>query len=394
MARTDVQTKRILPTGLRLAPSQVWGGIRLVPVLRDEVRGDLRFARRTYDEDLTIVSLKGGLMEPGLKYISYVPHGLVMSWDDRNRSTAAVVGTQLHKPEGKVLKLGPFTIRVMHRMARREDKNRLRLLPLHLAMEGLLSLHFGGPEVAWTEYSQEALSQGLNPRSEWSVAGWANGAFDEALRIFEIHEQQVGVLIFHADLLLSAFIVAHPEDYRALHRTLLEDFYGDLLLQYGFLGDVPTMGLSIDERRISSVGDLRAAVEQMRKDWAEFQGFMAGGVFGAEVHASTIYEAGPFHLQRFVTSLKPSEENHIGELIMRADGTLEYLKTYRLSAAQTRRAYLLKQLSLADWNLERAATHLNTSRDELMVRLSNAGFGYLLKDSVLQAALRRQQGRR
>lgn len=392
MARTE--TKHILPTGLRLAPSQAWGSIRLVPVLRDEVRGDLRFARRTYDDDLTVVSLKGGLMEPGLKYVSYVPHGLVMEWDDRSRSAAAAFGTQFHKPEGKAMKVGPFTVRVMHRMVHREEKNRLRLLPLHLAMEGFLALHFSGPEVAWSEYSQEALSRGLNPRGEWSVGGWASTAFDEALRIFEIHEQQVGVLIFHADLLLSAFIVSHPEDYRALHRALVEDFYGDLLLQYGFLGDVPPLGLSIDERRVSSIGDLRAAVEQMKKDWASFQGFMAGGLFGAEVSASTVYEAGPFQLQRFVTALVPTEENHIGEVIMRGDGTLEYLKTYRLSAAQTRRAYLIKQLAHAEWNLERAAGNLKTTRDDLVARLSNAGFGYLLKESVLEAALRRQQGRR
>jgi hypothetical protein len=392
MARSE--TTRILTTGLRLAPSQVWGSIRLVPVLRDEVRGDLRFARRTYDDDLTIVSLKGGLMEPGLKYVSYVPHGLVMSWDNNHRQVDAAFGTQLHKPEGKALKVGPFTVRVMHRMAHREDKNRLRLLPLHLAMEGFLSLCFNGPEVAWSEYSQEAISRGLDPRSEWSVPGWANTAFDEALRIFEIHEQQVGVLIFHADLLLSAFIVSHPEDYRALHRALLEDFYGDLLLQYGFLGDVPTLGLSIDDRRVSSLEDLRAAVERMRHDWAEFQGFMAGGVFGPEVTTTTVYEAGPFHLRRFVTRLVPSEENHVGELIQREDGTLEYLKTYRLSAAQTRRAYLLKQLSLADWNMERAAVSLKTTKDDLMVRLQNAGFGYLLKEHVLQAALRGQQPRR
>ncbi|WNG37223.1 hypothetical protein F0U61_28775 [Archangium violaceum] len=392
MARTE--TKHLLPTGLRLAPAQAWGSIRLVPVLRDEVRGDLRFARRTYDDDLTVVALKGGLMEPGLKYVSYVPHGLVMAWDDRSRSAAAAFGTQLHKPEGKALKAGPFTVRLMHRMVHREEKNRLRLLPLHLAMEGFLALHFGGPEVAWSEYSQEALSRGLSPRGEWSVEGWASTAFDEALRLFEIHEQQVGVLIFHADLLLSAFIVSHPEDYRALHRALVEDFYGDLLLQYGFLGDVPPLGLSIDERRVSSVGDLRAAVEQMRKDWASFQGFMAGGLFGVDVSASTVYEAGPFQLQRFVTGLVPTEENHIGEVIVRGDGTLEYLKTYRLSAAQTRRAYLLKQLAHAEWNLERTAGNLKTTRDDLVARLSNAGFGYLLKESVLEAALRRQQGRR
>lgn len=395
MGRKDTEVKRILPKGLRLAPAQAWGSIRLVPVLRDEVLGDLRFARRTYDDDLTIVSLKGGLMEPGLKYISYVPHGLVMAWDAHGRSASAAFGAHLHQPEGKALKVGPFSVRVMHRMAHREDKNRLRLLPLHLAMEGFLALHFGGPEVAWTEYSQQALSHGLDPRVERSVPGWASTAFDEALRIFEIHERQVGVLIFHADLLLSAFIVSHPEDYRALHRALLEDFYGELLLQYGFLGDAPALGLSIDERKISSLGELRAAVTDMREEWAEFQGFMAGGVFGPEVSASTIYEAGPFHLQRFVTGLQPSEENHIGELIVREDGTLEYLKTYRLSAAQARRAFLLEQLSRADWNLERAAQHLKTTRNELVVRLGNAGFGYLLKDSVLEAAApRHRQGRR
>jgi hypothetical protein len=376
---------RLVPKGLRLAPSQVWGSIRLVPVLRDEIREDLRFARRTYGEDLAVVSLAGGLRDPGLKYISYVPHGLVMSWDDRGAS--AVFGTQLSKPDGKSLKQGPFSLRVLHRMVHREEKNRLRLLPLHLAMEGFLSLHFGGPEVAWVEYSQEALRQGLNPRSEWSVPGWAGVAFDEALRIFEIHERQVGVLIFHADLLLSAFVVSHPEDYRALHAALLEDFYGELLLQYGFLGDVPPLGLSVEERSISSLGDLRAALTRMREDWAEFQGFMAAGVFDADVTTNTVYQAGPFQLQRFVTSLVPSEENHLGEFITREDGTLEYLKTYRLSSAQTRRAYLLKQLALADWDLERTAAHLRTTREELMVRLHNAGFGYLLKEHVLRAAL-------
>ncbi|QRN93707.1 hypothetical protein JRI60_31610 [Archangium violaceum] len=383
---TREKTRRLLPTGLRLAPSQVWGNIRLVPVLRDEVRGDLRFARRTYDDALAVVSLKGGLMEPGLKYVSYVPHGLVMSWD--NKQAEVVAGTRLQKPDGKVLKAGPFTVRVMHRMARREDKNRLRLLPLHLAMEGFLAMHFGGPEVAWTEYSQEALSHGLDPRSEWSVPGWASAAFDEALRVFEIHEQQVGVLIFKADMLLSACIVSHPEDYRALHRALLEDFYGELLLQYGFLANAADLWLSIDDQRVASMADLRDAVGRMRRDWADFQGFMAGGLFGAEVTTSTVYEAGPFHLERFVTSLVPSEENHIGEVIVRADGTLEYLKTYRLSAAQTRRAYLLKQLAGAGWNLERAAAGLKTTREDLVVRLHNAGFGYLLKESVLREALR------
>ncbi|QSQ26967.1 hypothetical protein JY651_19505 [Pyxidicoccus parkwayensis] len=379
--------QKLEPAGLRLAPSQVWGGIRLVPVLRDTVRNDLRFARRTYDDHLAVVSLEGELKAPGLKYCTYIPHGLVMTWG--NRQAEAVHGTQLQAPDGKRVKVGPFSVRLLHRMVHREDRNQLRMLPLHLAMEGFLAMHFGGPEIAWTEYSREALSHGLNPRMEIAVNGWANSALDGALRTFELHERQVGLLLFNADVLLSAFVVSHPDDYRALHRTLLEDFYGELLLQYGFLGAVPELGLNLDDARISNLEDLRAAVMRMRGDWADFHAFMAGGLFGAAVTSERIYDAGPFLLQRFHTSLKPSEENHLGEAIVRDDGTLEYLKTFRLSSAQTRRAYLLQQLAHADWKLESAAERLTTTRDDLVVRLRNAGFGYLLKEHVLEEATRR-----
>jgi hypothetical protein len=386
MGRANTVMKRITLSGLRLGPSQVYGNFRLVPVLRDTVRGDLRLAGRKYKDDLTVVSLGGELMEPGLKYLSYIPHGLVMSW--AGKEVEAVVETRLFKPEGVGVKLGPFSLRVMHKMVRREDRHQLRFLPLHTAMEGFLALHFGGPEIAWHEYSREALSRGLSPRMEQSVPGWANAAFAEALRVFEIHERQVGVLIFRADMLLSAFVVAHPDDYRGLHRPLLQDFYGELLLQYGFLEEVAPLGTSMDARRVSSLADLRAEAERLRREWADFASFMAGGLFGVQVGAHPVYEAGPFLLERFVTSLEPSEENHIGELIMREDGTVEYLKTYRLSAAQTRRAYLLKQLAAAAWKLDDAAENLRTTREDLVLRLQKAGFGYLLKEEVLHQAMR------
>ena len=51
--------------GLELAPPQVWGGIRLVPLLREHVREDLRLAKRSYDEDAMVVSLEGELLAPG-----------------------------------------------------------------------------------------------------------------------------------------------------------------------------------------------------------------------------------------------------------------------------------------------------------------------------------------
>jgi hypothetical protein len=75
MATRSPLLEEVVLRGLDVAPSQVWGGIRIVPLLRKEIRDDLRLARRTYDEDLMVVSLDGELLAPGIKYISYVPHG-------------------------------------------------------------------------------------------------------------------------------------------------------------------------------------------------------------------------------------------------------------------------------------------------------------------------------
>ena len=75
--------------GLSLAPSQVLGGVRLVPVLRRDVRADLRLGKRSYGDDAMIVSLDGEPRAPGIKYVSFVPHGLVVSWSDDGSPVAA-----------------------------------------------------------------------------------------------------------------------------------------------------------------------------------------------------------------------------------------------------------------------------------------------------------------
>jgi hypothetical protein len=178
--------------GLEIAPSQVWGAIRIVPLLRRQVRYDLRLWQRQYRDDAAIVSLTGDL-----KYMSYVPHGLVLSWSDDGSPVAA----------------------------------------------------FGGQ----------------------------------------------------------------------------------------------------------------------------------------------LYTAGPFSLQRFITDLHLKDENHIGEAIVRDNGELEYLKTYRLSAAQTRRVYLLSQLAACGWQLDRAAERLGNTREDFVLRLEKAGFGYLLNNQLLERARKYQR---
>lgn len=379
--------------GLEIAPSQVWGTIRIVPLLRCQVRCDLRLLRRSYNEDMTIVSLEGDMMQPGMKYFSYVPHGLVMSWTN-DGSAVAAFGGQMIKPDGKRIDCGCTSVRLMHRMAKREGTNQLRFLPLHLAMEGFLSMFFSGPDIAWSEYSKYALSYGLGFRYETAVGGHYLAGLEEALRVFEIHEGQVGVLVFVAEALASAFVVPTPEDYRLLHTSLLEDFYGELLYQYGLLYDTTfPMDVYVDESKVDNLGDLRQAVQKMRSEWASFQGFMAEGIVGRRLQSKIVYNAGSFFLQRFITNLNPKEENHIGEAIVRENGELEYLKTYRLSAAQTRRVYLLSILSEYNWNIDATATALGHTREEFVHRMEKAGFGYLLNQHVRDAARKKTRKR-
>ncbi len=388
MARHWPVLEQIQLRGLTAAPSQVCGGIRLVPLLRELVREDLRLACRSYDTGCAVVSLGGNEF-----YASYIPHALVLSWSD-DGSPAAAYGGQLFARDERAAGRGPCSVQMAHRMARRLEPNRLRFLPLHLAMEGFLDLHFGGPDIAWEEYSRAAISTGLSPRTEYSYAGRAIPGLEDALRVFEIHEGQVGVLVFVADALASAFATPHPEDYRLLHRSLLEDFYWELIYQYGILyPNTAHIESPVCAERASTLADLRGELQRIRREWGEFHQHMAGGILGAKVQSQRIYHTRAFQLERFTTSLHPSTENHLGEAITREDGTLEYLKTYRLSAAQVRRAYLLQQLATYHWNLETTATALHTTREELIIRLDRAGFAYLLHEHVLKTAQKRQRER-
>ena len=142
--------------------------------------------------------------------------------------------------------------------------------------------------------------------------------------------------------------------------------------------------VELDASPIRDLGELRGRVECARENWASFHAFMAEGLFERKLESTLVYRAGPFSLLRFSTALERRTENHIGEVIRRSDGTIEYLKTYRLSIAQTRRAFLLRALAEHQWNLEATAASLGQTRDDLVLRLERAGFGYLTKEHVLK----------
>lgn len=388
--------------GLQPAAPQQCGAIRLVPLLRQHVRPDLRLALQRYRQPLAVVAIDGqpdgegaqGAIREGLKYIGYIPHGLVVSYSE-DGSPVASMGTQLG--EDGLARAGQRSpardVQLLHRMTKRQGENQLRFLPLHLAMEGFLALHFGGPEIAWSEYSRQALREGLSPRSESVVPGRGVAALEEALRIFEIHESQCGVLVCVADALASVFIVPSPADYRALHQSLIEDFYGELIAQYSQLyrqlPELLPVASAAALAQPSTLGELQHWLAAVRADWASIGQVLCQGLDGRAVQAERIYRLGPFQLQRFLTGLRLDDENHIGEAIVRDDGTVEYLKSFRLSDKQVKRAYLLQILAQHHWNLDAAAASQSQSRDQLAQRLINAGFAYLLSDSVLRAARKR-----
>ncbi|MWA02216.1 hypothetical protein F8568_017915 [Actinomadura sp. LD22] len=365
--------------GLRTAPAQVWGSVRLVPLVRDEPVPHLRLHRKAYEEPVSAVDVGDGTA-----YVSFVPHAFVATWNDGDQAPAASYGTRLLEQDTAVAS-PRVPVRVTRRMARKAGRDRLRFLPLHLAVEGYLALHFGGPEILWEEWSRRAVARGLSPRCEESYLGLHVHGLEDALRIFEIHPGQCGVLVYVGDALASAFVTPHPDDYRALHATLVEDLFGELIYTYGLLG-APAGDLSagIDGAGIASIGDLRAAAARRREEWAAFHDeVMAGDLFDEDGSRQVVQHLHGFELSRFLPSFGLRKENHIGETITDADGRIAYLKTYRLSDSQVRRGHLLTRLAAHQWRLDATAAALGIGEAALALRLERAGFGHLLRQDVL-----------
>lgn len=359
--------------GLTPAPAQVCGSFRLVPLLRDKPCDDVRLSRHAMPAGLKIVDLPDGA-----KYVAFVPHALRLSW-----GTALGGQVQAHETTKRWR-----CVETVDKLRKRDGKDALRFLPLHLALEGLLALHFAPPGIKWPELSDTFHRNGLGERRESGIPGTLLPGYDEALRTFELHRGQVGMLVFVADTLASAFVVPSPDDYRLLHRTLLDDLYGELLLRYAVLyPHVPLVQATTHFTGAQSVMDLRHALSHMRYEWAEFtRQTMLGDWKDRPLRVGKVYEPGSLLMERFCTDLDLDQANHIGERLVRADREVLYLKTFRLSAAQARRAHLLSQLAAYEWNLQMVANGLKTTVPELVQRIEAQGFGYLLTRAVRERA--------
>ena len=356
--------------GLELGPTQVWGSLRLVTLLKREPSTDLRLSL-VRDPRYTAKS-----SIPKATYISYMPHACVARWSEEGEDEVCL-GTQL----------GKHQFRAPARLYRRTDDRELAFLPLHLAMEGFLALHFKGPDIAWLDYHKRVRREDLGIRWENTRPAWYLKGLNEALRLFEFHPEQVGTLLYYDEALVTALVVSHPEDYARLHFALLEDFVSDTIVHYGYLRARPD-SLRLNSQNVNCIADLQKELERAMESQRQFDFLRAEGILDRKLLKETVYQAGPFKLERFVTELDQGE-NHIGDLIVRDDGRLEYLKTYRLSKPQSQRAYLLSQLAAVDWDLERAAVALQEpDKLALVRRLVRADFGYLLNPELVMKAQR------
>lgn len=381
--------KRLRLDGLTALPGQVWGAVRLVPLVRERPFDSLL---RLHPQIYEIAPAAVRLNRPTV-HQSYIPHGIVAQWSEGD-PYVKTVGTRLTDPRRPAAAEVRGKPRAERRTVRRPSGNRLRFLPLHLSMEGYLSLHFGGPSMAWDEWSRLGLDEGPPPQVETAYPGKAVTGLGDALRVFEIHPEQCGMLIFVADALAGAFAVPHPEDYRLLHPTLVEDLYGELIWQYAlFHGDVPDFGVRLREDEVHTVADLRAAVTAAVEEWGRFQlGTMAEGLLGADYRFDEVYAMGPYRLWRFQPRFEPRRETHIGEAITDEEGRLAYLHTFRLSEKQIRRGRLFDELADHDGRLEETAAAMGIDVTRLIARIDRAGFGHLLRQDVLdhhRARLRR-----
>ncbi len=372
-------------SGLSTAPAQVWRTLRLVPIISNEICSDLRLARKVYDDCATAVELS-----QNMAYYSYIPHAYVLEWDAEG-IPHALTDTQLSKSDGKRWKGLP--VRSMPRMAKHEKsskgKRRLRFLPLHLAMEGYLASYFNAPTVDWRDdYLRYTVSHGLSPSWENVLSGEYLLGLEEALRVFEMHERQVGLLLFVADALAAAIVYPHPADYRCLHRSLLSDFFCETIVyHYAHLPyqaqpfSLPAAG------ELTSWQDYQQRLQMLKSELDDFQHWMAADVLYQALQLQRVQSIGPYALERFITHLNnPDQDAHMGELIRDSQGRLAYLKTCALTRDQVRRVWYLQLLNQHNWHLETAAASQNINRETLILKLDRCGLGRLLQPKLIDQA--------
>ena len=374
-------------------PSQVWGAVRLIPLLREQPIEGLRLSNRIYHNDVTVVG------QGKRNYISYIPNGIILDWN--NGSPIGAYGTQIEQQAKKAqardhnhLQIEDIKIGLQNKVLKREHSRRMRLLPLHLTLDGLLGQLSKQPSVAWSDYRPQAVGGCAPYVRTQSISSWGISGLRGALERFEIHPMQTGVLLFIEDAFVNAFVVSHHDDYRPLHQTIIRDVFCDIFWHYGqYYTKVPAFSCQLDHEKISSLTELKNQYLHQENLWRSFRADMAGELLSKTLFVDEIYKKHGFSIERFfaapsaetddfhtaLSQLSHKEANHIGECIRHKSGRIAYLKTYRLNNSQSQRLRVLSQLQRYNWNIHEAAEDWNITHYQFRSRMVQVGLRYMLK---------------
>jgi hypothetical protein len=361
--------ERLELSGLRPAPCQVWGQVRLLPLVGPSAEGPRVHPLCLGGE--AQVRLSGRPGGKGLLYSSFIPSGFVFARSSEEALAASElwVGERGEAPGGATIN-----------RLRQEKGGAMRILPLHSAVEGLLARRFRGSDVARKGWSAAFLRSGLSPRSESFIPARAIPDLEEALRHFELLPEQRGMLLFAGELLVSAVVLPHCEDYAELHLQLLQDHVPQVFLLWSLhqLETAPGI-LSLRAEAVVDLDSLAAELERGRVDWAQTveQG-LASGLIGRNVQMEELRVFRGAQLCRFLTGLDPQVEQHVGELMREPGGRLLYLKTLHLGRDQVERAAFIELLAEEGWSLPAIRARLGLDGAELRQRFARLGLAWML----------------
>ena len=295
MTRDTTLLNNLTLRGLELAPSQVCGAIRLVPVLRQNVRSDLRLAQQRYNENWRWLRSTAGTGSRIRRHTTRMCH---TAWCCRGRLRPAYfrlrhtnsiscpawqtgeLGEVQHPPDAPHGKTGtrqqstpvsappPCYGRLLVAVLRRAGYRVERILPPRARARAVAPLG-------------KLVRRAIHCRTRGSPA---------RVRDTRGASGRSGLCRGSA---CFAYVVPCPEDYRALHAGLLEDFYGELLYQYALLYDTTyPVKVTLDAKSIANLTQLRAALTQVRSEWAAYHCLMAGNLLGRDVQSSRVYQLG------------------------------------------------------------------------------------------------------
>ncbi|MCA9687304.1 MAG: hypothetical protein KC457_34405, partial [Myxococcales bacterium] len=313
---------------LEFGTVQVFGPIEIVPVIRRSIRPDFRVLRRMLEGHPFAARVDD---DDEARWLC-VPSGVIVDNDAEGRGQANFGARVLDARRNNVPKAR--SLERLSRLSARRRSELVSFLPDNIGRWGFMLFLYGFPG-SWDEFGGEVLERAHLQWVEGMAPGGRVPGLAEALRVFEIVDGQVGAMVWIAGQLTGTLVLPHPDDYRALHHSLLGDWYVQTLVQYArSWAHVPEhyadgVAGMLEQARPGDVAELRALFGRMRERGETLLDHQLAQALSLPLWRDRGLDEGPFNHYRVCSQLSRRGSNFIGELIER-DGRVEYLELMHL----------------------------------------------------------------